>query len=247
MSKRIAAEARRVRLLKKVNGNVARLKRLLGKTSDAEQLERLLDKTSDAKLLERLLDATRDAEQLERLLNNHHISDAVQLERLLDNARVQDAERLERLLVEQNGDQIEAFFRAEPYAFPRTQGEWDELALDPAIGRRSTHKTEAEREAALGLEARNAIPGPIERDPNPAGGDFIDGTGQVWDVKTFNSNYSPRKGGFTPEAAEKSMLKDLNRGENIILDTRNLSNQHMHELRNLVTQKGWEGRVEWWP
>lgn len=70
-----------------------------------------------------------------------------------------------------------------------------QLAKDPAIGGKITAKTTREAEAALGLEQAGDLRTPVKRDPT-GGADFLDGAGQAWDVKAFNSKFPPRSGGF---------------------------------------------------
>jgi hypothetical protein len=129
----------------------------------------------------------------------------------------------------------------------RTKQEFDNLARDPAHGNAISPKTLREREAGLGLEARGDLPGPIRRDPRPKGGEFIDATGQVWDVKAFNSNFTPKKGGFSLNAAKKKILKELNNNEHVILDTKDLNSAHLKQLQDLVRNEGWGSKIRWWP
>lgn len=137
--------------------------------------------------------------------------------------------------------------RAAPKTFQRTQAELDDLARDPAHGNKVTPKGIRERQAGLDLEARGDIPGPIRRDPNPAGAEFIDAAGVKWDVKAFNSNFPPKKGGFSVADAERKILKELSKNENVILDTKDLSAAHVQQLQQLVVDKGWASRIRWWP
>jgi Domain of unknown function (DUF4157) len=123
----------------------------------------------------------------------------------------------------------------------------DDLARDPAHGNQIGPKSLHERRVGLDLESRGDLPGPIRRDPNPAGGEFIDANGVVWDIKGFNSNFPPRKGGFEINRSLADIQGELNKGENVILDTSNLSQAHLQQLRAGVTQNGWGNRILWWP
>lgn len=131
--------------------------------------------------------------------------------------------------------------------FKRTPAEYDDLARDPAHGNQLTPKGVRERQAGVDLEARGEIPGPIRRDPNPAGAEFIDVNGTKWDVKAFNSRFPPKKGGFSVADAERKILKELTKGENVILDTQDLTPQHLQQLRQLVASRAWGSRIRWWP
>ena len=77
----------------------------------------------------------------------------------------------------------------------RTEAELDALATDPAIGNKVTPKTIAEREVGIGLEAKGEVSG-LVRDPSGKA-EFIDSSGQKWDVKAYNSSFAPKKGGYT--------------------------------------------------
>ena len=81
----------------------------------------------------------------------------------------------------------------------------------------------------LGAEESGKIKGPITRDPSGKA-EFIDANGQAWDVKSFNSNYKPKQGGFTLPSAMRSINKSLSEGEFVILDTTNLNIQHLSDL-----------------
>lgn len=133
---------------------------------------------------------------------------------------------------------------------PKTREErLDDLAQDPAHrGKDPSPKTRREAEVGMALEEQGVLKGPIKRDPNPAGGEFIDADGKVWDVKTFNSNYKPRDGGFSLDKDVAKIEKELGKGEGVILDTKDLSAEHLEQLREAVTQKGWTNdQVLWFP
>ena len=82
-------------------------------------------------------------------------------------------------------------------------------------------------------------------------GDFIDGSGQAWDIKgfqTFNPNDGSvlrpgRKGGFRLEDAVNNIETSLNNNEYVILDMKDktqLSNRHAEDLQEAVEARGWE-------
>jgi Flp pilus assembly pilin Flp len=122
----------------------------------------------------------------------------------------------------------------------------NELAKDPGQGGKITPKTLQEARVALDLERSGRLTGPVTRSPDPMA-DFIDGNGQKWDVKTFNSNFPPSKGGYTLDASMQQIGRELNRKENVILDTSNLSPAAITELTNAVNAAGWADKVIFWP
>lgn len=67
----------------------------------------------------------------------------------------------------------------------------DDLGYDAAQGRR-TPDTEREAEVALGLEATGSVEGPVTNSNDPRA-DFVDATGQPWDVKGFLTHSDPNR------------------------------------------------------
>ncbi|MGH3943192.1 MAG: hypothetical protein ACRDTG_32130 [Pseudonocardiaceae bacterium] len=117
----------------------------------------------------------------------------------------------------------------------------EELAMDPATGQ-VTDSTRREAEVALGLEQMGAVTPPVER-ASHEGADFTDGNGQDWDVKGFQTRPG-NKGDYTRDAAEKSIQKEITAGENVALDTRDLSQQNRDDLKELVeSHPEWAGKV----
>ena len=151
---------------------------------------------------------------------------------------------------------------AQPIQFDRTDEQINALATDPAIGNRITPNTIQERTVGLGLEARGDVPGPIIRDPS-GNAEFIDSTGQAWDVKGLRSNFPDRtirsgrdvsgrpipvkKGGFSPARAADTVNASLEKGENVMLDTTNMTPADVAELRREGANFNWGDRVKWWP
>jgi hypothetical protein len=128
----------------------------------------------------------------------------------------------------------------------RTQSELDDLAKDPAHGNKIEPKGIQERQIGLTLEARGDLKPPIKRDPSGAA-EFIDGDGVKWDIKGFNSNYPPKKGGFSLNRDLGKIEAELNKGEHVILDTTQLSPTHLQELQVAIQAKGWSGKIRWYP
>ncbi|ABF90255.1 hypothetical protein MXAN_7256 [Myxococcus xanthus DK 1622] len=124
----------------------------------------------------------------------------------------------------------------------------EELASDPAQGGKVTPKTRREAEVGLQLEERRQLPAPIKRDPTGQS-EFVDSQGIKWDIKTFDSRFPPRKGGFSLERDLDKIKAELARGENVILNTENMSAQHVQALRNAIDALGpsVSSRILWFP
>lgn len=133
------------------------------------------------------------------------------------------------------------------YTGGRTEEELASLADDPAH-RGSTRqsdilKAEQERRVGLRMEEQGKLEGPITRDPNPAGGEFIDANNQVWDVKQYRSDFPPKSGGYTVEGSMESIMDSLNKGENVIVDTSHMTPEHIAELTSEVNARGLADKV----
>lgn len=122
-----------------------------------------------------------------------------------------------------------------------------ELATDPAHkGKLPSPKTLQEAEVGLQLENAGKLPGPITRDPSGAA-EFIDKTGQKWDVKGFNSAFPPRKGGFSLERDVGKIEAEIAKGENVILDSTKLSPEHLQQLKEAIEARGLVDKILWYP
>ncbi len=128
------------------------------------------------------------------------------------------------------------------------QARLDELAADPAQGGKATPKTKREAEVGLELEESGMLTPVIKRDPTGKA-EFIDGNGTKWDIKTFDSRFPPRKGGFSLQRDMGKIKSELEQGENVILNTENLSGQHVQELRGAVDalDPALKSRILWFP
>ncbi|MCM3039493.1 PrsW family intramembrane metalloprotease [Paenibacillus motobuensis] len=129
--------------------------------------------------------------------------------------------------------------------FHRTVDDYEDLAKDPAKNFKINEKSKIERQAGLELEARGELPGPISRDLNPAGAEFIDANGVKWDVKGWHSKYAPR--GYSLEKAISDIEKSLSTGENVIIDTTKMYPEHIEEVRVQLNKLGLSDKVLWWP
>jgi hypothetical protein len=79
--------------------------------------------------------------------------------------------------------------------------------------------------------------------------EFIDGNGTKWDIKSFDSRFPPRKGGFSLQRDLGKVKEELDKGENVILNTENLSAQHAQDLRGAVDalEPALKSRIMWFP
>jgi len=140
-----------------------------------------------------------------------------------------------------------------PERFPRSEAEYNALAEDPAHrGVPPDPKARQERSVGIGLEnigEPDGVAGPITRDPNPKGGEFIDAKGQVWDVKTPTSRPPPGH----PQAFDAAKYADqfgdnLAKGENVMVDTTDMSAADRAALEAEVADRGWgKDKIKWWP
>ncbi len=135
------------------------------------------------------------------------------------------------------------------YKGNRIQEEYEDLAKDPAhknsLRPDDIKQGEMERNIGLSLEKAGRLD-KIVRDPTGKA-EFVDSSGQKWDIKSFNSNYPARKGGFTLNKAMESINGELNAGENVIVDTTNMSVEHIDALQNAVDTNGLTDNVIFWP
>jgi|GEM_PF-2612020 len=120
------------------------------------------------------------------------------------------------------------------------------LARDPAHGNRRTANSLGEAEAGLALEVWGKLPAPIRREKSGAS-EFVDGKGQRWDVKRFNSHFPTRSGGFVLERALLKLESQFNNNEFVILDRSNLTTAHAQALRRGIAERNWDNKVLWYP
>ncbi|WP_245919766.1 hypothetical protein [Melittangium boletus] len=131
---------------------------------------------------------------------------------------------------------------------PSREARLEELARDPAQGGKITPKTRREAEIGLQLEDRGQLPGPIQRDPTGQA-EFIDAQGTRWDIKSFDSRFSPQKGGFSLARDLDKIKAEIAGGENVILNTENMAAPHVQELRQAIDSLGaaFSSKVLWFP
>lgn len=66
-------------------------------------------------------------------------------------------------------------------------------------------------------------------------------------MKSFNSNYKPNKGGFRLDKAMNTINKSLEEGENVIIDTTNMTSEYVSELIKEIQKQGLENNILFWP
>ncbi len=136
-------------------------------------------------------------------------------------------------------------------ARPRTPEEFESLAKDLAKNGEIDDKSKIERMIALEQENRGLLKEVIrdnrKLEEGLPSGDFIEdtGTGQVWDVKGFNSSYPGKKGSYKLEEALESIEREFKNGENVIIDTSKMYPEHIAELHQAIVERGWSERVLW--
>lgn len=128
-------------------------------------------------------------------------------------------------------------------------------AYDPAHGgdyskrrpskERQLPKGIDEAEAEMGVMEQGKIPFPLTPSLKP---DYegTDPTGKDWDVKSFYSS-TPDGQVFDPSDALAKLQKDFDKGENVIIDDRNITPTETNELYKLLKSNGQDGKVIWWP
>ena len=125
-----------------------------------------------------------------------------------------------------------------------SQSEYDALAADPSHANAIGPKGRQERQVGLNAERKGLLPGSITRDPTGAA-EFIDGAGQAWDVKGFNSNPIHHRGRFNVRKDADNVDKSLAKKENVIIDTTMMSQRDIESLRAEGILRGWGNRVIW--
>ena len=136
------------------------------------------------------------------------------------------------------------------YTGGRSKAELEKLADDPAhAGSKrpdDINQGLLEQKIGLGLEEKGKLKGPITRDPSGKS-EFFDADGQAWDVKSFNSNFKPKKGGYTLQKSMKSIKDSLEENENVILDTTNMTEAHKEELLSEISKERLMDNIILWP
>jgi hypothetical protein len=84
----------------------------------------------------------------------------------------------------------------------------------------------------------------LRRDPT-GGAEFIDETGQAWDVKGYHSGF---QNGYRLDRAMRGIRRSVSSNENVIVDATNMSTDHSADLRSAIAgDPSLAGKVIWWP
>ncbi len=157
---------------------------------------------------------------------------------------------------------------ADSYRTPdRGSPEYDarrtELAQDPAHGGQVKAKGLREAEVGLDMERRGELPGPIRRAPLETDaqgrtvdtGEFIDANDTHWDVKAPADIFPAGRqagqpmppglrGRYDGEDVMDDIADELDKGQNVIIDSRHLSEASLADLRQRVAARPeWQDRV----
>jgi hypothetical protein len=119
------------------------------------------------------------------------------------------------------------------------------LARDPARGNIVDDAGRAEAEVGMGLEEGGKVHG-LERDPSGAG-EFIDASGTAWDVKAPRSQYPVKIGGFEVNRTMELIQREINAGENVMIDTRHMTPEHVQQLQEALAKSSFGDKVLFWP
>ncbi|WP_297429687.1 hypothetical protein [Clostridium sp.] len=137
------------------------------------------------------------------------------------------------------------------YTGGRSNEEIQSLADDPAHkgANRIIDIQKGMHEAEVGLDLeRTGKLKDIVRDPTGKAEFFEDGgSGQKWDVKSFNSNFSPKKGGSTLDSAMDEIYGSLEEGEYVIVDVSQMSQEHISLLFEELEKQGLMNKIIKWP
>lgn len=118
-----------------------------------------------------------------------------------------------------------------------------ELARDPAHGGNIDLKSLQEARVGRSLEDSGRL-SRLRRDPT-GGAELIDQSGQAWDVKGYHSGF---QNGYNLKKAMGDIRDSAMSNENVILDTTNMTPDHVAELRSAIAgDPSLAGKVRWWP
>ena len=137
------------------------------------------------------------------------------------------------------------------YTGGRSNKEIQSLGKDPAHEGTNRivdiEKAMHEGEVGLDLEGRGKLSS-IVRDATGKS-EFVEngGNGQKWDIKSFNSNFKPKQGGFKLEKAMDTIQASLEEGEYVIVDTSNMSQEHIAVLIDELEKQGLMDKIIIWP
>ncbi|MGH3878651.1 MAG: WXG100 family type VII secretion target [Actinophytocola sp.] len=134
-----------------------------------------------------------------------------------------------------------------------------ELSKDPDHNGKVTKGSKDEARIAMDLHERGEGPfaGDYRRPDGPGQGDFVDSDGKAQDMKGAHSDWPPevpehvRERPF-PNAYNETDFREtvegqFDRGRDVVVDTRNANQHDIDEMRRIVEEEGWGGRITWYP
>jgi len=139
-----------------------------------------------------------------------------------------------------------------------------QLAKDPD---RATvdDQTRGEAKTMLELEEAGKVPGPVRRPVKAMGehGDFVDGSGQKWDIKAPKNRAALQAirqakgqpaapgqalpGEYTLQAQMNTIAKQLAKGRNVVIDVQGITATEVATLKNAVTAARLDQFVIYYP
>ncbi|MBB5957685.1 hypothetical protein FHS29_004280 [Saccharothrix tamanrassetensis] len=139
---------------------------------------------------------------------------------------------------------------------------FQDTARDPDHKGKVRPGSKDEARVAFDLEERGY--GPFERPKDAAGnlqsgrGDWVDSSGQHWDMKGINSdwppdvpdhvrNSRPYTDAYNEQWFRETVQGQFGKGRNVILDTRNASAADIANVKAIVDKEGWGARVIFYP
>ncbi|MEV3965046.1 hypothetical protein AB0M34_29845 [Nocardia sp. NPDC050193] len=141
---------------------------------------------------------------------------------------------------------------------PEYEARLNELARDPAKNGKVSPLSLREAEIGLALERKGILKGPITRAPldddGNDQGEFFDGDGTRWDVKSspdVRPSYRPKAGTPIPGAQSTSAFeamidKELGLQTKVILDADGMTPERLERLKAVVeANERWKGNVVW--
>jgi hypothetical protein len=130
---------------------------------------------------------------------------------------------------------------------------------DPDQSGRVTRNSQEEARTFLDLQQRgDPRIATYQRPAEPAQGDVIDANGAHWDVKSVHSDWPPevpdhvRNSGPFPNRYDdtdftRTVEEQFAQNRNVIVDTRNADTDAIDRMNEIVRNRGWSGRVIWYP
>ncbi|HEY1350370.1 MAG TPA: hypothetical protein VGF67_12175 [Ktedonobacteraceae bacterium] len=118
-------------------------------------------------------------------------------------------------------------------------------ARQPIVNMPNLQEGIREADAEMGAMENGEIPWPLEPSTDPAY-DATDAHGVKWDEKSYRS-LDINGNAYDPENAVNKLQKDFGKGEKVIFDDSQLTQQEIDETYEELKKRGQEDEVVWWP